>query len=239
MLYYIDGYNLMFRSSRESEDFSAQRASTIRSLQKQAQQLRLSVTVIFDAYQIAEESLPSHSGALKIIYTSAGETADEWILSAIDSSSRPSNITVVTSDGALATRARQAGAKTISTEAFSSWIYKRSQRQVESKIHLQPSIQPLPPSSSNTTAPTQPAVIAKPSKKMTAESCFDYYLRAFGGEVDAEDAGDKNDRQITSLYVPQQHILRTMIEQSGQQHSEEHLLEYYEKIFEQRIAEEE
>jgi uncharacterized protein len=118
MLYYIDGYNLMFRASRGGGDFQSSRQHFIEELNEKIQTVLLDAIIVFDAqYQFGLGSR-SRYRHLTVCFTDQGETADDYIIEEIRSSPKPRQIILVTSDKNLAWRARQYHSKTISVEEF-------------------------------------------------------------------------------------------------------------------------
>jgi hypothetical protein len=98
MRYLIDGYNLMFRFIKAGSDIQSQRESLIKDLNVKIETIHLDAILIFDAqYQMGEGSR-SHIKDLEILFTTYGQTADEFILQKIKNDPTPNQITVVTSD---------------------------------------------------------------------------------------------------------------------------------------------
>lgn len=124
MHYYIDGYNCLFCSEGIQNNLHLQRTRFLERLRTCIQALNLSVTIVFDS-MIQAESTRSHLSPLECIYTNKYETADHYLLALIQHSRFPSRITLVTSDNALATAARHAGAQTIEALPFLNWLTQR------------------------------------------------------------------------------------------------------------------
>lgn len=124
MHYYIDGYNCLFCSEGIQNNLHLQRTRFLERLRTCVQALNLSVTIVFDS-MVQAESTRSHLSPLECIYTNKYETADHHLLTLIQHSRFPSRITLVTSDNALATAARHAGAQTIEALPFLNWLIQR------------------------------------------------------------------------------------------------------------------
>lgn len=177
MHFYIDGYNLLFRSLKNHSDFSKERTRLIEDLNEKVGLLALEVTVVFDSQYQDSESTRGHFKFLEIIFTSQHQTADDCILDAIKSERNPSQKTVVTSDKKLAWFARRSSAKTESAEHFMHWLnrrYANKLRQLKEfkKVSKEPVKLPV------AVAP-KPKKIATPLADVPAESCNDYYLEQF------------------------------------------------------------
>jgi predicted RNA-binding protein with PIN domain len=131
MHYFIDGYNMLFRLMHVKKTLQVQREQIIKDLNEKASLLRLDFTVVFDA-AFYTESNPTrgHFNALEIIFTSAGETADEYILNEIQHMRTPKEHTVVTSDKQLARRIRYCSAHTKSVEEFIRWLNRIYQAKI-------------------------------------------------------------------------------------------------------------
>ena len=118
MHYYVDGYNLLFRVFASEISLQKQRGALLSFLSRKAIQQHLSITVVFDAPKQPEGTLRGHHGPLEVVYTSSGESADDYIISIFNVPHRKDRIVVVTSDRELMRRAQQAGARVMTVEAF-------------------------------------------------------------------------------------------------------------------------
>ncbi|NGX43245.1 MAG: hypothetical protein K940chlam7_01539 [Chlamydiae bacterium] len=179
MHYFIDGYNLMFRVLHVGDDLQSQREQIILDLNEKIQFLSLDVTIVFDAqYQYGGGSR-SHLQYLEICFTDEGETADDYIISAIKASSNPRAEIVITSDKKLAWRARRHLAKTEAVDAFLAQLNKRYRKIKQQKGELLktqktsfPRTKPI-----KREKPVEP--VAEPSSEASPEQCFQYYLYQF------------------------------------------------------------
>lgn len=188
MHYYIDGYNLLFRTLQSSKDLRSQREALIADLATKANFLRLNITIVFDSYYQQEEESYNHVNNMKVCFTNVGETADDFIVKALNHLEKSDNQTVVTSDRDLANRCRIALANTKSVEEFSAWVDKRCKNKL--REHL------LPLKSSKTSIlerPLRKQIVTPPSSKKKTdaggntllnattpvEACFDVYLKIF------------------------------------------------------------
>lgn len=155
MHYIIDGYNLLFRMFNSEADLKTQRLQFIEDINHKACTACLNISIVFDAAFQVGQSTRSHFNHIEILFTSIGESADDFILNMLQLNPLPKRETVVTSDNRLAWHARRLGAKTQSVEAFSMWLAKAYQknlhRKKEKKAVEKPSIlqktppkQPLP-----------------------------------------------------------------------------------------------
>lgn len=170
MHYFIDGYNLMFRLSRAGGDLKTQREEIIQDLEIKINTLGINATLVFDAQYQPDESSRSHIMGLEILFTNAGETADDFILHALKEDTKPHRQTVVTSDKKLAWLARRSHANTETIEEFVALLnrrYKNKLRPKKTKQYI-PSVTPK-----RIIQTQQPVIEASP------EDCFDYYLDQF------------------------------------------------------------
>lgn len=142
MHYYIDGYNLLFRTTGNGHNLQEERTTLINQLARRVSALGLNITVIFDSTHNQNSSTISHTGPLEIIYTNYGETADAYILSALKNSHVAHNITIITSDKPLADYARRLGAKSSPVEHFLRWLEARFRRK-QKKHTSTPSCRPI------------------------------------------------------------------------------------------------
>lgn len=164
MHYFIDGYNLLFRLSRDfqEDDLQSQRETIIQELSLKITELKMQATLVFDAaYQTGLRSRKNYD-SLEILFTEEGETADECILDELKKCRHPKNETVVTSDKKLAWYARRRGAKTQSTEGFLQKLsLKIRKKAIQKKLNIS----------------VKKAALPLPAKK--TESVEDFYLRIF------------------------------------------------------------
>lgn len=169
--YFIDGYNLLFRLDHSSEDFTKSRTKLIENLNSQVELLRLNVTVIFDAHSRIDEESKTRYKHLNLIFTAQNETADDFILRTLDSSSEI--IKVVSSDKRLTRQAKERGAQVETVEEFLAFTKKSLQKKIKpKKITSTPKqVQELPVKTSKTPI------------RVNYESDFEYYLRVFEERV--------------------------------------------------------
>jgi len=180
MHYYIDGYNLMYRVLTADDDLQTQRQEIIQELNEKIQVLELNATVVFDSQYQYGYGARSHLNYLEICFTDQGETADDYIVNELNSSTTPQQETVVTSDNKLAWRVRQRNAKTVSIEEFMSWLntrYKKKKRAQKEKRTKPPPVAEAPPKPRRVSIPTEP-----PTPESTPEESFNYYLYEFEKE---------------------------------------------------------
>jgi predicted RNA-binding protein with PIN domain len=135
-MFYIDGYNLLFKVQKNHSTLQEARELIIRDLNKRLSNIKLEASIIFDSTYT--EGMGSHNSLdyLHVIYTAKNETADEWIFHAIKRSKSPQTCTVVTSDKKLSENVRAQKAKVLNIETFIIWLNKRQKTKVS--ILLQP-----------------------------------------------------------------------------------------------------
>jgi len=186
MHYFIDGYNLLFRTLRagDGDDLANQRRQIIHDLSQKVEILNLDVTLVFDSQYQNSDSERTHYNHLEIQYTSQGETADEFILSALKRDAHPQKHTVITSDKPLAWLSRRHSAKSESVEEFTAWLNKRFKNKLR---HSKEEKDAAIGANKDANKLKKPVVEQKPVKRMptskaTVEECFNYYLENFENE---------------------------------------------------------
>jgi len=122
MHYFIDGYNMLFRTNQSFKDLQTERELLLQELNQKAFLLNLNISVIFDAAYRAGERNRSHLHALEIIYTAERETADEYLIDMTCQMSQPRHIVVVTNDKILASKLRHSSVKIETIEYFKQWL---------------------------------------------------------------------------------------------------------------------
>lgn len=178
MRYYVDGYNLLFRLFKTDEELQDRRDRFLEALQEKASLLDLHITVVFDSQYHPSEATHTHLGALDIIFTDTGVTADECILQLLKVDSQKK--VVVTSDRSLSIRARHE-AKTETAEEFLAWLNKRFHNRIKRQKK-----EPKPKAKPPTPLMEKPAKKRKPGPKATLAECFDYYLEVFEHKLEEE-----------------------------------------------------
>lgn len=137
MIYYIDGYNLIFTLTDSQHPLSHQRKKIVRFLQKEFALLGLNGTIVFDgSHRRGEESGLSYASPLEIAYAPSGQTADAYIIEKLEWEKKPHLITVVSNDRGLVRNARSLGAKTQSNDSFIHSLKKRQPKKKEKEIEL-------------------------------------------------------------------------------------------------------
>lgn len=127
MHYVVDGYNLLFAFFSEGS-MPKQRGILIEELSAKAALLNIDLTLVFDAQNRSEETRRSHFKDIEIVYTSKGQSADDYIVSKLEFVKDPSKYTAITSDGELIKRIKNRGSHVLTLEQFAYWLIKRSER---------------------------------------------------------------------------------------------------------------
>jgi uncharacterized protein len=129
MIYFVDGYNLLFKLFHCSKKLEIQRKVVIDFLQEKSSFLHINIHLIFDGYKQNKE-FPniSYLNNLKVIYTPKDQTADEYILEQIFLSKNPNQIIVITSDNNLKIKAKDMHAQTKSIDDFVEWLTEKENK---------------------------------------------------------------------------------------------------------------
>lgn len=122
MRWLIDGYNVIRRDpdlrGHEAEGLAAGRAALLRRLAAVAREHADTFTVVFDGARLRADSDvgASPAGRVEVVFSRAPETADD-VLRRLSAKWREAAV-VVSSDRAVETAARRAGAVAVRVEAF-------------------------------------------------------------------------------------------------------------------------
>lgn len=123
MHYIIDGYNFICSSDlldlcqgdyARSRDIFEQKVTNY----FQAKGKNNQATIVYDGQEMGRDGGLVKNKWLKVIFTLAGEKADDRIIELVESSANPREITVVTNDRSVFMKARCAGALCFSIEEF-------------------------------------------------------------------------------------------------------------------------
>ncbi len=204
MHYYLDGYNLIFRTLAAGETLQSRREQLILDLSTKIELLHLETTVIFDSQYKDNEATRHHYKNMEIYYTDQGETADDYIIKRVKQLPPKTKATVVTSDLHLAWRARREGAFTVSAEEYLSWL----QRRFRNKAHQgkEPADGEKPTSTEAQLPKLLPLKESKKKKNLSVKLIheFDFYMEQFGG-VDNEGKKTKAPDTHRRLEPPSSH----------------------------------
>ncbi len=131
MHYLIDGYNLLFKlSSPAKRPLEKKRLLLISELNEVVSLLKLNATIVFDgSLPLPAETTRQHFDALEIVYTTAEQNADAYIIKEVENARRPSQITVITSDRSLTMQCRSLGAQAQSIHDFLAFIQKKKKKK--------------------------------------------------------------------------------------------------------------
>lgn len=124
MHYWIDGYNLLFRISKDYQAMKGNERKLLVAINEAMHRRHFQATVVFDGREKdPPEALRKNLDALAIIYTPYNQTADDYILQNFSP-----NDTIVSSDRELTGKARQRGAQTLSVEQFVTRLLKKKKK---------------------------------------------------------------------------------------------------------------
>jgi predicted RNA-binding protein with PIN domain len=130
MHYWIDGYNLLFRITKNYREMKQNERKLLSTLNQSIILLKYNATVVFDGREKdPPEALRRNFDALALIYTPHNQTADDYILEALADSANPAKETVVSSDYELLGKAKQRGANVLTIEAFLARLVKKKQKK--------------------------------------------------------------------------------------------------------------
>lgn len=140
MHYFVDGYNFLFRLHQIVPSLEETRNNLIKEINKKIRVLNLKTTIVFDAAYQHDHDTRSHYDNLEIVYTAHGESADDYIISELETIKYPTQVTVVTSDKDLKRRAKSLRARTLTIEEFMSQLNRNPKKEEKGR----PSRQPVP-----------------------------------------------------------------------------------------------
>lgn len=163
----VDGYNLMHARPdlrpRGAGGLEAARRHLVERLRAYVVRRAVRVTVVFDGAGHLADTERTVPGKLQVVYSAAGQSADDVIVEALRMSSNPREYIVVTSDMAdIGRAAREMGARVVPSREF----LERLER-------------PAPPGPSE----------GKTSGGEDAD--VDYWLERFRGREDTPEGGDE------------------------------------------------
>jgi len=134
MHYVIDGYNLLFQTAylTPEKSLSEARNGLIYALDAFAELFRLHCTLVFDASFQSDPLSRGHYKNLELIYTSKGQTADDYIVEWVELQPDKKHITVITSDRRLQARLKK---PKLQVEAVGVFLKRLRKKRVKKKPH--------------------------------------------------------------------------------------------------------
>lgn len=122
MIYFIDGYNFIFALGKERDRIEISRVEILEEVSKKSEGLK--VVVVFDAYNDLKEMSRCDYKNIEVIYTSPGQSADEFLLDQARLSKHPEQMTIVSNDRKLLKELVLLRANTLSFSSFFKKIKK-------------------------------------------------------------------------------------------------------------------
>jgi len=124
----LDGYNLIFRieklASKAPHALEEARERLLAKLVSYRSTKRIAITVIFDGDESGITPSSYRKNGIAIIFSQPPMSADAVIRRMIQREENPKNLTVVTSDRAVADYAQAADCETLSSESFHQRLEK-------------------------------------------------------------------------------------------------------------------
>jgi predicted RNA-binding protein with PIN domain len=126
----LDGYNLIYADPElkqiSKSSLESARRRLVNRLTGYLQTKNVQLTVVFDGHGGITDVAVEIPGRLQLLYSPAGQTADDVILEILESSTNPREFVVVTSDMAdIGRAARAMGASVIPSPEFLSRLGRR------------------------------------------------------------------------------------------------------------------
>ena len=130
MEYCIDGYNFLFRVTKDYKTLLTKKNQILARLETWAEVFHLSITLIFDGkHKAPADAIRGHLRKIEIIYTHENQSADDYIVQHIQHHTKPPRVTVVSSDREVLGKSKQFGASTQTIEQFLSFLLKKEKKR--------------------------------------------------------------------------------------------------------------
>ena len=141
----IDGHNLIGKLPDlhlDDPDDEARLVARLRAYcarERKRAKSPLRATVVFDHGLPGGRSQALSGGRVKVVFASAGRSADQVLLERIREAQDPCGLTVVTSDRSIIAAARARGARVVRSEAFAARLSALTETdEVEQDVPLSP-----------------------------------------------------------------------------------------------------
>lgn len=128
MRYLVDGYNLFFKLEEDLLPLEEKREAFVQVLDQVAVHLKLKILIVFDSHyenalHFASKRKMTH---IEVSFSPQNLSADAYLLELLEWN--PKQTTLVTSDRELTKKGSFLGAKTMTIEAFVSFILKKQKK---------------------------------------------------------------------------------------------------------------
>lgn len=136
MIYYVDGYNLLFSGDFSLDNLSFDREQCLQEFYETIKPFSISVVIVFDAYkQVGAFSRVDYHD-IEIVYTAFNQKADDFIVEAVQLSKEPHQTVVVTNDRELSRNVVLAKGRAIKLAQFFSLLKSPPKKnQLKSGVH--------------------------------------------------------------------------------------------------------
>lgn len=130
MPYLIDGNNLCGAARDRRLGLPIGEAEMVHTLAEFASRRRCFLTVVFDGPATGRRGAADggKAGRVTVRYSGSKRSADDWILDHAGGFADPRAITLVTSDRALASRARSLGCRVVGCRQFADAVHRAAAR---------------------------------------------------------------------------------------------------------------
>ena len=134
--YIIDGYNLFFHV--EEDPSCTNRKAFVEEISSLMRAKNFHGEMIFDTPMHHYSPLPhtTEDPPLTIAFAADGQEADDMIIEKLHGINRPEKVVVVSADRELCKRARDEGAKTLSSVAFLQKLHQKKRGKRPSKKNI-------------------------------------------------------------------------------------------------------
>jgi predicted RNA-binding protein with PIN domain len=137
-MYLVDGNNVIGQRPGWHRDKPGSRRRLLRETAELARRYQLTIAVVFDGTPDPGFPEGSRHGRVRIHYARRGSDADSRIVEMIESDPNRRNITVVTSDAALAGQVRVCGARVMRSGEFRRRLDSLSAHPAEASPRVAP-----------------------------------------------------------------------------------------------------
>ena len=132
----IDGHNLIGKLPDIHLDDPDDEAKLVMRLRTYCARTSKRVTVVFDQGLPGGQSLALTGGGVKVVFASAGRSADDLLLERIRGASQPRGLIVVSSDRRVMAAAEARGARAVRAEEFAAQLEIPALNESGSDVHL-------------------------------------------------------------------------------------------------------
>lgn len=130
MIYYIDGYNLLFSYFEDLEKSDPLKSEVLHQFVDQVERAHLKVVVVFDAYKNLKQLSRFDFRSVEVVFTHEHQKADDYFLETLSFLKNKKSYTFVSDDKSLCRHLKELKGLTLSFSKFFKILKNREKKHL-------------------------------------------------------------------------------------------------------------